>query len=101
MLAGAALEVALRSEVEELGLELAGRPSIHAYASRLRADGLLSVQDVKNVVQMAGMRNAAAHGHFDELDRARSGLLEQQVNMFLERLDGLLQVVADRRRPVT
>jgi hypothetical protein len=91
VLAGAALEIALRSAAEELGLEITERPGINAYAGRLRADGLLSPQDVKNVTQMAGMRNAAAHGEFEELDRKRSGLMEQQVNMFLERLDGLMQ----------
>ena len=80
-----ALEIALRSAVEELDLELTERPSIGAYARRLRADDFLSRQDVKNVDQMSGMRNAAAHGLFDEIDRAQAGLLEQQVNMFLER----------------
>ena len=85
VLAGAALEIALRSAVEELDLELTERPSIGAYARRLRADDFLSRQDVKSVDQMSGMRNAAAHGLFDEIDRAQAGLLEQQVNMFLER----------------
>ena len=36
---------------------------------------------------MAGVRNAAAHGDFEELSRERSGLLEQQVNLFLRRLE--------------
>jgi hypothetical protein len=40
---------------------------------------------------MAGVRNEANHGRFDELTRARSGLLEQQVNMFLGRLAGILE----------
>ena len=39
---------------------------------------------------MGGVRNSAAHGEFDELDRARAGLMEQQVNFFLSRLTGLL-----------
>jgi hypothetical protein len=40
---------------------------------------------------MAGVRNAAAHGDFEELSRERSGLLEQQVNLFLRRLETLLE----------
>lgn len=91
VLAGAALEVALRSAVEELELDLAERPSISAYARRLRTEGLLSPQDVKDVEQMGGLRNAAAHGKFDELSAERAGLLEQQVNLFLRRLGTLLE----------
>ncbi len=91
VLAGAALEVALRSAVDEVGLVLNERPSISAYARGLRADGLLTAQDVKDVGQMGGIRNAAAHGNFEELSRERSGLLEQQVNLFLRRLSDLLE----------
>jgi hypothetical protein len=91
VLAGAALEVALRSAIEELDLELTERPSISAYARRLRSDRLLSPQDIKDVEQMAGLRNAAAHGEFEALSRERAGLLEQQVNLFLDRLDSLLE----------
>lgn len=91
VLAGAALEVALRSATEELGLELTERPSITAYARLLRSEAVLSAQDVKDVEQMAGVRNTAAHGEFDALSRERSGLLEQQVNLFLRRLATLLE----------
>lgn len=91
VLAGAALEVALRSAIDELGVELKERPSISAFARRLRAEEILSVQDLKDVEQMAGVRNAAAHGMFDELSRERAGLLEQQVNLFLRRLSDHLE----------
>ncbi len=91
VLAGAALEVSLRLAVEELSLDLGERPSITAYARRLRSAGLLSPQDVKDVEQMSGIRNAAAHGEFDVLSRERAGLMEQQVNMFLRRLADLLE----------
>lgn len=90
VLAGAALEVALRSAMEELGVPLNERPSISAYARALRTDGLLSAQDVKDVGQMGGVRNAAAHGNFNEISRERAGLLEQQVNLFLRRVSDLL-----------
>jgi pyocin large subunit-like protein len=91
VLAGAALEVALRSAVEELQLALKERPSISAYARRLREGQVLSAQDVKDVEQMAGVRNSAAHGNFEELSPERAGLLEQQVNFFLSRLTGILE----------
>ena len=91
VLAGAALEVALRSAVDELQLTLTERPSITAYARRLRQEGMLSAQDVKDVEQMAGVRNFAAHGQFDELSRERAGLMEQQVNFFLARLSSVLE----------
>lgn len=91
MLAGAALEIALRSAVEELGLTCEGRPSINAYAKALRQADVLSRQDLKDVTQMAGIRNHAAHGEHDQLSRERAGLMEQQVNLFLARLDEAVQ----------
>lgn len=90
MLAGAALEVALRSAVEELQLSLTERPSITAYARLLRSSDMLSAQDMKDVEQMSGVRNHAANGEFDEISRERAGLMEQQVNMFLRRLSDIL-----------
>ncbi|HUG07839.1 MAG TPA: hypothetical protein VMP13_02900 [Acidimicrobiia bacterium] len=91
VLAGAALEISLRSAVEELNLDgLVGKPSIGAYARVLRSAELLNKQDMKDVEQMAGLRNAAAHGLHGELSRERAGLFEQQVNLFLRRLDELL-----------
>jgi hypothetical protein len=91
VLAGAALEVALRTAVDDLQLTLSEKPGISAYARRLRTEGMLSVQDVKDVDQMAGLRNSAAHGQFDDLSRERAGLMEQQVNFFLARLSTLLE----------
>jgi hypothetical protein len=90
MLAGAALEVALRSAVDEAQLIVSERPSITAYARLLRAANLLSAQDIKDVEQMSGVRNSAAHGEFENLSRERSGLMEQQVNLFLHRLSEIL-----------
>jgi hypothetical protein len=90
VLAGAALEIALRSAVEELGLELPAKGSISAYSGCLRAAGMLSRQDVKDVDQMGGLRNTAAHGDFEALSRERAGMMEQQVNQFLGRLTDLV-----------
>jgi hypothetical protein len=36
------------------------------------------------------MRNDAAHGDFDALSRERAGLMEQQVKLFLGRLQAVL-----------
>lgn len=91
VLAGAALEVALRGAVEEVGLEVSGAGSISAYGKALRAADIISKQDMKDVEAMSGLRNAAAHGEHEELSRERAGLMEQQVNMFLSRLTSLLE----------
>jgi len=90
VLAGGALETALRAAIEEKGLTLSEKPSISAYARLLYKNNLLSKQDLKDVEQMAGLRNDAAHGDFDALSRERAGLMEQQVNLFLARLQSLL-----------
>jgi hypothetical protein len=90
VLAGAALEVAMRGAIEQLGLSVAEKPGISAYARALRAADVISKQDAKDVEQMGGLRNAAAHGDFDALSRERAGLMEQQVNLFLARLSTIL-----------
>ena len=86
VLAGAALEVALRGAVEEAGLTYAGAGSISTYGKVLRSAELISKQDMKDIESMAGIRNAAAHGDHEELSRERAGLMEQQVNLFLAKL---------------
>lgn len=86
VLAGAALEIALRAAVEERSLEIEGTPGIDAYASALRRARILDQQDIKDVTQVAGLRNQAAHGSHDDLSRERAGLMEQQVNLFLRKL---------------
>lgn len=87
MLAGVALEIALRTAVEELNLVAPTRPSIDAYAKILLKAEVLNSQGIKDVTQMAGLRNNAAHGNHDDLDQRQANLLEQQVNHFLNRLD--------------
>lgn len=91
VLAGAALEIALRSAIEELNLTVPERPSIDAYARELRQADVLNKQDIKDITQMAGLRNDAAHGQHDLLSRERAGLMEQQVNVFLTRLEEAVQ----------
>ena len=91
VLAGAALEIALRSAVEESELTITGLPSISSYARALRIADVLSKQDVKEVEQMAGLRNQAAHGVHEALSRERAGLMEQQVNLFPRQLEQAVQ----------
>ena len=91
VLAGAALEIALRSAVEELSLTSPTKPSISTYAETLRSDDVLNKQDMKDVVQMAGLRNQAAHDEHEELSHERSGLMEQQVSLFLGKLEQAVQ----------
>lgn len=91
VLAGAALEVALRSAVDELDLPVTGRPSISTYAQALRQADVLNKQHVKDVISMAGLRNDAAHGDHGELSRQGARLMEQQVDIFLDRLDQAVQ----------
>ena len=90
VLAGAALEAALRAATDELNISVTGR-TINAYAEALRKADVLTRQHIKDVTQMAGVRNAAAHGHHDDLSRKGALLMEQQVNHFLDQLDQAVQ----------
>lgn len=94
VLAGAALEMALRSAAEQLGLTVPGKPGINSYAKALRGAEILGTQDMKDIEQMSGLRNLAAHGSHDSLSAERSGLLEQQVNMFLRQLEAMIEARA-------
>lgn len=91
VLAGAALEMTLRSAVDALDLDAPAEPSLHTYAVVLRENGVLNRQDMKDITQISGLRNSAAHGSFDEISRERAGLLEQQVNLMLAQLPGKLE----------
>jgi hypothetical protein len=80
------LETALKGAVIESELEVRGNGSIISYGNALRENDLISKQEMKDIEQMAGLRNDAAHGNFEDLSPARAGLMEQQVNFFLSRL---------------
>ena len=93
VLAGAALEMALRSAVEQLGLEVKEKPGISAYARALRIADVFNKQDIKDIEQAAGVRNQAAHGEHEALSRERAGSMEQLVNLILRRLeDAMAQI---------
>lgn len=85
VLAGAALEEALRGLVEQAEVTVVGKPGINTYATALQKEQLLTAQEVKDVTAWAGLRNDAAHGRFDDLRRDTAGLMVAGVNLFLQR----------------
>lgn len=91
VLAGAALELRTRAALEARELEVLERPSLAAYYRRLRQEGLITAQNVKEFDVVAGLRNDAAHDHFEALSKERAGLMEQQVVLLLRMLDELDQ----------
>jgi hypothetical protein len=89
VLCGAALEIALRALIQARNLTLPERSSLNTLTGVLRNAGLITVQDVKDLEQYAGLRNSAAHGDFDGLSHERAGLMEQETNILLRRLADL------------
>lgn len=67
VLASAALEEHLRALVESAGATIAGRPGINAYAVGLRTAGALDVTELRRLNLWGDLRNAAAHGRYDDL----------------------------------
>ncbi|MEO3802466.1 hypothetical protein [Nonomuraea sp. B1E8] len=90
VLCGAALEMALRALIQGRSVQMGNaRPTLSGYTQALYAAQLLTKQDVKDLQQLAGLRNEAAHGHFDDLTMERAKLMEQQTNWMLRRLADL------------
>jgi hypothetical protein len=54
---------------------------------------------MKDVTAMAGLRNEAAHGE-DSLSRERAGMMEQQVNHFLTRLEQVVRQFIQAPLPI-
>lgn len=83
VLAGAALEEALRSLVIGGHLEVNGKPGLQSYAEALKRDEQLTAQDVKDVTGWAGLRNDAAHGQFDAISAERAQIMVDGINLFM------------------
>jgi hypothetical protein len=84
VLAGAALEEFLRSMLAaHPEAVVKGKPGLQSYVEALRAADVVSTQDVKDVTAWAGQRNAAAHGEFEDLTRARAHLMADGINLFM------------------
>jgi hypothetical protein len=88
VLAGAALEEALRALMASCDEQIDGTPSIAKYAAALRKCELLTRQDAKDITAWAGLRNAAAHGTFDDVSRDGARLMVAGVNLFLRQRTG-------------
>ena len=86
VLAGAALEEALRDHVETHGLTADGYPGINTYAVALKRAGLLSEPDRTLAEAVAKVRNDAAHGRFELLEPAQAEWGMSQVSLLLGRI---------------
>jgi hypothetical protein len=85
VLIGASLEEFLRSWVEAAGLTIGNaKPGLDTYAKALRAEELITKQDLKDITSWAGIRNHAAHGEWEQTgDRSRVRLMLEGVNLFM------------------
>jgi hypothetical protein len=93
VLAGAALEEFLRSLIEAHSVTVRGKPSIDAYAKALKAAEVLTTQDMKDITSWGGVRNAAAHGRFDEVSVEHVRVTVAHINLFMrERRPGGAEV---------
>lgn len=90
VLAGAALEEALRSLVIQHQSTIAGKPGLTAYAVALKSASLLTTQDVKDITSWAGQRNEAAHGDFTNLSLERAQIMVDGINLFMRQRLGPL-----------
>ena len=84
MLAWAALEEALRGLMIGCDHPIVGTPSISKYSIALRKSDRISRQDDKNITAWAGLRNAAAHGQFEEVAQGEARIMVAGVNLFLQ-----------------
>lgn len=85
VLAGAALEEFLRSLVSANSCPGPEKPAINTLATALKTAGVISTQDIKDITSWAGQRNQAAHGHFEELSRARAQIMVDGINLFMRK----------------
>ena len=87
VLIGASLEEFLRTWIEEKGISLGNNnPTLDAYTRLLKEHELITKQDVKDLTAWAGLRNQAAHGHWDDVsDRQRINVMLEGINLFMRK----------------
>lgn len=86
-LIGASLEEFLRNWALDQNLISEDiKPSIDGYASVLKKEGLINKQDYKDIISWAGLRNDAAHGHWELVsNRDRITNMLDGVNLFVKK----------------
>lgn len=86
MVIGAALEEFLRNWVEEGEIKLLGKAGIENYAIALKEAELIDKQDHKDITSWGGLRNAAAHGKWEEVsNKDRISIMLDGVNLFMRK----------------
>lgn len=87
VLIGATLEEFLRTWVEKEVLSLGNmKQSLDSYAKVLREADLIDKQDLKDITAWAGIRNDAAHGHWEKVEsKEKISLVLQGINLFLRK----------------
>lgn len=84
VLIGASLEEFLRGWCNEENLDFQ-TSTIDGYTKALRDQELISKQDMKDITAWAGMRNDAAHGHWEQVnDKKRIKIMLESVNLFIK-----------------
>ena len=91
VLIGASLEEFLRNWLEELQFDFTIiKNSIDAYSKELKILEKLNKQDMKDIISWGGIRNDAAHGHWESVaDRNRIKLMLEGVNLFMRKYSEL------------
>ena len=84
---GASLEEFLRNWLEEEGTDLTTiKNSLDAYSTELKRLDKITKQDIKDIVSWGGIRNDAAHGHWENVaDKNRIKLMLEGVNLFMRK----------------
>lgn len=86
VLTGAALEEFLRNWIEAEVDSFDGKKNIQSYAQALRKEDMITKQDVKDITSWSGIRNDAAHGHWEAVaDRNKIQIMLQGVNLFMRK----------------
>lgn len=91
VLIGASLEEFLRNWLEELQFDFTTiKNSIDAYSKELKILEKLNKQDMKDIISWGGIRNDAAHGHWESVaDRNRIKLMLEGINLFMRKYSEL------------
>lgn len=84
-LIGASLEEFLRNWVIEQNLDFGEKYNIDSYTKALRANDLITKQDLKDITSWAGYRNDAAHGHWEKVEsKEKIETMLKGVNLFIK-----------------